>query len=246
MLTITGLLPIEEVQAGDLVLSLDQETGAWSYERVVETFVTPDQEILELNLEDANGAQDTLRTTSEHPFWTAERGWTPASALGPGDRVFQAPEGWLAVSSAVWTRDRETVYNFEVENTHTYFVGSLGAWVHNACTPLRLRLSQIHNALDPIARAKRTTAILQTSGPRVIAAGTRDLAKVQRALLGPGEVAAKLPGAHAEATALHHATQNGLTARQLVTSWDICPACRALIDAHGGVVTGPRSAVWPR
>ncbi len=25
------------------------------------------------------------------------------------------------------------VYNFEVENTHTYFVGKQGVWVHNAC-----------------------------------------------------------------------------------------------------------------
>ena len=26
---------------------------------------------------------------------------------------------------------RRTVYNFEVANTHTYFVGELGLWVHN-------------------------------------------------------------------------------------------------------------------
>jgi len=30
--------------------------------------------------------------------------------------------------------DRITVYNFEVEHDHTYFVGHEAAWVHNACT----------------------------------------------------------------------------------------------------------------
>ena len=28
-----------------------------------------------------------------------------------------------------------SVYNFEVEDFHTYFVGELGAWVHNTCNP---------------------------------------------------------------------------------------------------------------
>lgn len=28
-----------------------------------------------------------------------------------------------------------TVYNFEVEDYHTYFVGELGVWVHNTCNP---------------------------------------------------------------------------------------------------------------
>jgi hypothetical protein len=181
VLTITGLLPIEEVQAGDLVVSLDEETGAWSYERVAQTMVNEAQEVLDLTLEDASGATETLRTTAEHPFWTAERGWTPAAELSPGDRVFQAPDSWLAVASAVWSRERETVYNFEVENTHTYFVGTLGAWVHNNCSNRLLqRMSQVPNVLDPIAKSSRTTAILQTNGPRIVGSGVRDLAPVQR------------------------------------------------------------------
>ena len=38
-----------------------------------------------------------------------------------------------------------------------------------------------------------------------------DLAQAQRALLGPGEVAARAPGAHAEVTVLTQAQQSGLT-----------------------------------
>ena len=30
----------------------------------------------------------------------------------------------------------ETVYNFEVADSHTYFVGKVGVWVHNKCRGL--------------------------------------------------------------------------------------------------------------
>ncbi len=31
----------------------------------------------------------------------------------------------------------ETVYNFEVEGFHTYFVGEAGVWAHNLCIDMR-------------------------------------------------------------------------------------------------------------
>lgn len=70
--------------------------------------------------------------TEEHPFWT-EAGWVRAGELEQGDAVFTLAGGWLRVSGATWLQTRETVYNLEVEGTHSYFVGSLAAWVHNAC-----------------------------------------------------------------------------------------------------------------
>jgi RHS repeat-associated protein len=105
----------------------------------------------------------------------------------------------------------------------------------------------VHGALDPIAAGRRTTAVLDTAeGIRVLAAGGRDLSPAQRALMAPGEVAAKLPGAHAEVTALEHAAQNGLTPAQMAVSRTICPACRAAIEQSGGQLTSPTTAIWPR
>ena len=60
------------------------------------------------------------------------------------------------------------------------------------------------------------------------------------------EAAAQLPGAHAEVTALGHATQYGLTPSQMAVSRTICPACRAVIEQSGGQLTGPTTAIWPR
>jgi RHS repeat-associated protein len=108
------------------------------------------------------------------------------------------------------------------------------------------RAQEIHSALNPIAQEMRTTAALDTSGARVIAAGGRDLTPAQRALVGEGEVAAKLPGAHAEVTALQYAAQNGLTPQAIGVTRAICPACQAAIRASGGTLTSPTTAVWPR
>jgi hypothetical protein len=63
---------------------------------------------------------------------------------------------------------------------------------------LATRAGEVHGALHPVAQRMRTTAVLETSGGRVVAGGGPDLTPAQRALLGPGESAARLPGAHAE------------------------------------------------
>ena len=106
------------------------------------------------------------------------------------------------------------------------------------------RAQEVHSALSPIAQEMRTTAVLDTSGARIIAGGGRDLTPAQRALAGEGEVTAKLPGAHAEVTALQHAAQNGLAPRAIGVTRPICPACQAAIKASGGTLTSPTTAVW--
>ncbi len=107
------------------------------------------------------------------------------------------------------------------------------------------RAAEIHGALDPIAQEMRTTAVLETSAGRIVASGARDLTPAQRALLGPGEVAAKLPGAHAEVTALDEAAKLGVAPESLAVTRPICPECAAFIEDTGGVLTGPTTAEWP-
>ena len=108
------------------------------------------------------------------------------------------------------------------------------------------RANEVHSALHPITQEMRTTAVLETNGGRIVAGGGADLAPAQRALLGPSEVAAKLPGAHAEITALEHAAQSGLTPQAIGVTRTICPECEAAIRASGGTLTSPTTAVWPR
>jgi hypothetical protein len=126
-----GLRPIEEVEVGNFVLSRDEETGEIDLREVERVFVTPDTPILELKLESDKGEIEKLGTTAEHPFWVKAQGWVFASKLLPGDEIFTSNGGWLRVNTGTWLSERQTVYNFEVDEFHTYFVGKHKAWVHN-------------------------------------------------------------------------------------------------------------------
>lgn len=56
-----------------------------------------------------------------------------AQDLLPGDEVFTSRGGWARIGSGTWLAREQLVYNFEVEGSHTYFVGETGTWVHNQC-----------------------------------------------------------------------------------------------------------------
>jgi YD repeat-containing protein len=81
-----------------------------------------------------------IGTTGEHPFYARGRGWTAARELRIGDEVRLMGAGWLSVEGVADSGRVEAVYNLEVEDDHTYFVGSaewgFAVWAHNArCTP---------------------------------------------------------------------------------------------------------------
>jgi hypothetical protein len=121
-----------------------------------------------------------------------------------------------------------------------------GGNIEQELAALSERVREIHGALDKIARSRRTTAILSTDGDTIVAGGKRDLDPVQRALIRPGEQAAKLPGADAEITALAKAENAGLIPRALATTRPICPDCKAVIEDARGVLTSKFTAVFPR
>jgi RHS repeat-associated protein len=252
--TVAGLTPIEDIREGDFVAARDEQTEELSWRPVVRLFRNADKETVRVSYVNGQWEEETLGASPEHPFRVAGRGWVGAGELKPGDRLVRRDGGSLTVRQVVRDPVRRDTFNFEVAGVHTYFVGSLGAWVHNASVVgdalekgIGNRVEAVHGALDPIAAGRRTTAVLDTAeGTRVLAAGGRDLSPAQRALMTHGEVAAKLPGAHAEVTALRHAAQNRLTPTQMVTSRIICPSCRVAIEQSGGQLTGSKTAIWPR
>jgi tRNA(Arg) A34 adenosine deaminase TadA len=91
----------------------------------------------------------------------------------------------------------------------------------------------------------RTTAVLETDIGRIVAGGARDLAPAQRGLLVGGEIATQAPGVHAEITALQAAAKLGATPREIAVSRAICPQCAVAIEASGGTLTSPTTAIWP-
>lgn len=235
-----GLVPIEKLKVGDLVLSKSDVSGEKAYKRVLKTFRSENQEIRTINFvgpiteDGAESRREYLFATPGHPFWIKDRGWMTVDEIFeasedyeqlmmiPGWNLERANGGAAEMGIPGWTvgfpliqlldsdnhaflitdalnsdgefgytmrfdgqtraedfdpvdchrvpgrqilfhgatrtgdeavyRDqviypedvtlfKTTVYNIEVEDFHTYFVGELGVWVHNTCAPILGRLA---------------------------------------------------------------------------------------------------------
>ncbi len=130
-----GLVAIETLVPGDLVLARNDQTGELAYRPIDHVIVTADKQAYDLRL-DRGGLVETIGVTSEHPLWVRGRGWTKAYRLAPGDQVFTDSGQWARVVSNAPGATRAYVYNLDVADDHTFFVGHVGAWVHNCALTL--------------------------------------------------------------------------------------------------------------
>ena len=87
-----GLVPIEQLKVGDMVLSMPEEgVGEKAYKRVVKTFKSPTKQKIMSPIEG-------IYCTDNHPFWvTKGRGrsdgtWVRADQLNQTDRLYQLTE----------------------------------------------------------------------------------------------------------------------------------------------------------
>jgi RHS repeat-associated protein len=129
--TINGTKNIEDIHVGDWVLSDDPTTpGDIEYKQVLQTFAHDTTKFVDVYI-----GGEKITTTEEHPFWVPDVGWVAAKDLHAGSHLQTKYESWLDVDKVVKHSDTATVYNFEVEGFHTYFVSDLGLLVHNTCIP---------------------------------------------------------------------------------------------------------------
>ena len=125
-----GLELIEEIRVDQQVWAEDPETGERALKRVVRTFLNESDELVHIKV---NG--ETITCTPEHPFYVYNTGWVAAKNLKSDYRLI-LQSGTCAFVEAVRLEklaEPITVYNFEVEDFHTYFVGISCVLVHNTC-----------------------------------------------------------------------------------------------------------------
>lgn len=127
-----GLVAIESLRPGDVVLTADPADGSVVERHVVQTFETPRQPVLDLAVT-ASGGAEQIGVTPSHRFWVQGRGWVAARDLGVAAAGLDADGRAVELATAGEPSDRATVYNLEVEDTHTYFVGRARVLVHNDC-----------------------------------------------------------------------------------------------------------------
>lgn len=125
-----GCKKIKDVTVEDEVLSRNEETGETEYKKVKNIFVRETETLIHVKV---NGI--VINTTEEHPFYVEEKGWTKAKDLKEGDLLRLADESTKEVDEIKTERLEKPVkvYNFEVDDWHTYFVSEIGVLVHNAC-----------------------------------------------------------------------------------------------------------------
>lgn len=128
VLTDEGEQPIETVTVGERVLARD-EAGALAWEPVVRTFARATDALVRLSL--AGG--DTIELTPEHRLFVAGRGWTEARALAAGDLLVDAGNVEVVVVAVESLAQPAPVFNLEVAELHSYFVGERQIWAHNDC-----------------------------------------------------------------------------------------------------------------
>jgi hypothetical protein len=122
--TQSGLRSIEWLQAGDRVLSQDQDTGELTYKVVVRTTVRPPAKLVRITT-----AADEIVTTLGHPFWVNGHGWKMAKELVAGDLLHSL--GGAVRVEKVEPAGEDKAYNLVVDDFNTYFVGQAGLLVHD-------------------------------------------------------------------------------------------------------------------
>ena len=114
--TASGVIPIEKVRVGDLVLSQDPHSGKLTYKPVFRTTVRKAETLVKVEI-----GSNTFETTGGHLFWVVGKGWLRSRDLRSGMRL-HALEGSLPVYEVGQGKNTET-FNLAVADFGTYFVG---------------------------------------------------------------------------------------------------------------------------
>jgi hypothetical protein len=111
-----GLVAVERLKPGDLVLARDIETGELAYKPVIHTTLRPKKQLLRIT-----AGKDVFEATGGHLFWVSGQGWVRARELKPG-LVLHAAGNPVTVLKVEEGAVAET-HNLVVADFATYFVG---------------------------------------------------------------------------------------------------------------------------
>jgi len=183
ILTAEGLKRIEEIKAGDRVLSADTETMISEYKTVLETFVRRTNEIIHIFIEN-----EEITTTVDHPFWVNGKGFVPAMNLVIGSELINDKGDIVCVENIRRETNREgvEVFNFKVEECHTYYITEKKILVHNAGNLYargNFRKTTLKNAINEAPKNENGEMICPTCGkiiPNKIKIQTKNGIKVRR------------------------------------------------------------------
>ena len=129
--------PIEEIRPGDSVLAAHHLTPEEkpAVAKVVRFFDNGEKDVVKLIFSGRDAEPEEFVCTPNHRFYVIGKGWVCANDLQLGDFCLSAKGKRVAFVSRETLDEKQRVYNFEVEEKHTYFVGDYNSstLVHNEC-----------------------------------------------------------------------------------------------------------------
>ena len=153
-----GHKQIKDIKVGDEVYSENIETGEKGFKEVKNLYIHETDVLIHIFIND-----EEVKATPAHPFWAMGKGWIEAGHLKIGDKLLLSSGQAVEISfiSKESLNEPVLVYNFEVEDWHTYFVSDVGVLVHNSCSKIPLKagdmtqngyIYSIHGAQNANAR----------------------------------------------------------------------------------------------
>ena len=120
-------------------IAQDPETGDATYKRALGTYVNETTELIHLNIDG-----EEIVTTPAHPFYVKNIGFVLAGDLEEGTTLVDNEGNELHLLIKRWEQLQcaVPVYNFAVEDYHTYFAGTNNVLVHNNCGAENINLDK--------------------------------------------------------------------------------------------------------
>jgi len=162
VLTTLGKKAIESIQIGDTIPCVDHITGEAAEKRVVTTTVNKVNRLIELDIDG-----EIIQCTETYPFQVKGKGWIDACNLSPGDVIYTKDWNTATVKSVDLLELDEfvEVFNFEVEDCHTYFVGNTFVLTHNLnCS---IDASDIHKSVKDSPNYRSDFVKIQNGAKKV-------------------------------------------------------------------------------
>ncbi|MEO8495829.1 MAG: polymorphic toxin-type HINT domain-containing protein [Planctomycetota bacterium] len=115
--TASGMMPIESIRVGDVVLSQNIDSGELAYRPVLRTTIRPVERLVKIRV-----GNESFETSGGHLFWVSGQGWSKARELESGHSL-HAIEGAVPVLAVESGTEAQT-YNLVVADFNTYVVGT--------------------------------------------------------------------------------------------------------------------------
>jgi len=147
-----GPRAIASINAGEKVLAYEPRTKEVTAQTVDQVFVNHDSDRIDVTLEapapsasratDAmptfgatarqiNRSTETIHTTANHPWLTADRGWVDAGELQIGEPIQLANGSIARVDGVRGVAGIGAMYDLNLDKVHTFAVGRAAYVVHN-------------------------------------------------------------------------------------------------------------------